>query len=231
MVDVYVEREVANRPSRRSIEKIGEGPDTTGSIVLYDGATNLDIDLTRVHPAHDWNISNQARHVMHWPIRITSHPVDTVASTQSPYLERIAQGVTMELDDYGVGKARVTGTRSLIVGLSKPIITRGRSGHTIISKYYPDYPELSGEPSASDYYSRVIPHWVKPGDPYSESQPKPWDQYAWVDLLSKDEINRLSDYLKLMNGKLRQRISDRTRQIYKQEQEDWIRNHPGGNWI
>lgn len=142
MVEIYIERRQSSRPSRRRIEKIGEGPDQSGSITLNDG-TILDLDMSRVHPDYDWHWGNQSK--LHWPVDITSHPAKEAGPTESPYLQRMTEGVTIQLDELGEGQVRLTDRRHLIVQLGQRIIAQPPD----IRKYYPDYPELSGIPDFS----------------------------------------------------------------------------------
>lgn len=205
MVDVYIEREPRSRPSRRRVEKIGEGPDQSGPITLVDGSI-LDINMSRIHPDYNWGWGSQSK--LHWPVDILSHPASKAGPTQSPYLERMTEGVTVELDDNGGGQAKLTNRRRLIVQLDRPIVNRDPA----VSRYYPEYPELSG-----------------PIDYASLNRIK--TEYDWVDSLSKQDIRRLEKHAHLMDYELRKGISARNREILDEESREWRRNHPGGNWI
>ncbi len=146
MTEIYVEHRKNNKPSRRTVEKLGQGPDQSGVLILNNG-TMLDIDLSRVHPDYDWSWKNQGDGKEHWPVRIRVLSTPEVKATESPYLRRLAdqgEGINIELGEKGSGALRLTNTRSLIVKLNRYIWVRNyKTWGDITEKYYPDYPELS----------------------------------------------------------------------------------------
>jgi len=129
-MELNIERRQSNRPSRRTVEQLGVVPDTSGEYTLRDG-TSVVIDTSGVNPNNDWTWHNQNLGKKHWPVRIQADPPPNA----EVYMQRLREGVEIQLNENGRGSAKLTTTRRLIMRLDKPIWKK--EGREVVETNYP----------------------------------------------------------------------------------------------